>query len=124
MSHLLPGLSGIAVGLVTLVLAGLAADVTTKGAAFHFDAEGEKGAFEKLLPVYLRLAEFILGLAAGSIVLLVGSSAFRAAGRLPQIFASPFFDRHALGVRGICAVQATDRLSQFLDVARIFDRPY
>ena len=54
--------------------------------------QGQTGAFEKqLLPVYLRLAEFILGLAAASIVLLVGSSAFHAAGRLPWVFASALF---------------------------------
>ena len=40
---------------------------------------------------YLDLAKFILGLAAGSIVLLVGSSAFHSNGRLPEAFASPLF---------------------------------
>ncbi len=62
---------------------------TQQFTAFAFDAQGEKGAFEKLLPIYLRVAEFVLGLAAGSIVLLVGSSAFHAGGHLPWYFASP-----------------------------------
>jgi len=91
MPHLFSGLSGIFTGLATLAIVSLIAWVMTKGTAFDFDAQGEKGSFEKLLPVYLRLAEFILGLAGGSIVLLVGSSAFHAAGRLPWVFASPLF---------------------------------
>ena len=91
MPHLFSGFTGIFAGLATLVVVWSIARVMTKGRAFNFDAPGEKGSFEKLLPVYLRLAEFTLGLAAGSIVLLVGSSAFHAAGRLPWVFASPLF---------------------------------
>ncbi|SRR6266702_4636052 len=57
----------------------------------NFDAGGEGGAFEKLLATYLDLTKFVLGLAAGSVVLLVGSSAFRPEGRLLSSFASPLF---------------------------------
>ena len=88
---LFDGFFGIAVGLAMLGITWLAIHLRTKGKAFEFDAEGEKGAFEKLLTTYLDLAKFVLGLAAGSIVLLVGSSAFRANGRLPSAFASPLF---------------------------------
>ena len=62
-----------------------------KEEAFHFDAQGEKGAFEKLLAHYLDVAKFIIGLASGSIVLLVGSATFHQTGRLPASFASPLY---------------------------------
>jgi hypothetical protein len=92
MSHLFPGFNGIVVGLATFILVWLVVCLLTgRASSFEFDAPGEKGAFEKLLPIYLHAAEFILGLAAGSIVLLVGSSAFRASGRLPWFFDSPLF---------------------------------
>jgi hypothetical protein len=84
-------MNGIATGLGVFAIAWLVVRLRTKRTSLDFDAQGEKGAFEKLLSVYLRLAEFVLGLAAGSIVLLVGSSAFRASGRLPGAFASPLF---------------------------------
>ena len=92
MPHLFPGLCGLLVGLGTLVLVWIVVNWRTENAEyFNFDALGEKGAFEKFLPIYVRAAEFIVGLASGSIVLLVGSSAFRASGRLPWFFASPLF---------------------------------
>lgn len=56
---------------------------------FDFEPPGEKGAFEKLLSHYLDIAKVVIGLASGSIVLLIGSAAFRSAGRLPASFASP-----------------------------------
>src|SRR5438477_11278744 len=97
MPHLFPGFSGIAVGLGTFALVCVVVCLRTgKFSSFDFDPLGEKGEFEKLLAIYIRAAEFIIGLASGSIVLLVGSSAFRAGGRLPWSFASPLF------VLGIC----------------------
>lgn len=90
--HLFPGSAGLSTGLATIFLVWLIVNARTeKTECFHFDALGEKGAFERLLPIYLRAAEFIIGLASGSIVLLVGSSAFRSNGRLPWFFASPLF---------------------------------
>jgi hypothetical protein len=56
---------------------------------FNFEPPGEKGAFEKLLANYLDVAKVIIGLASGSIVLLVGSASLRSTGRLPASFASP-----------------------------------
>ena len=54
------------------------------------EPKGEEGAFEPLLQKYLHLAEFTIGLATGSIVLLVGSSILHGRdGRLPWFFASP-----------------------------------
>jgi hypothetical protein len=74
---LFSGLSGIVTGLAILAIIWLTLWLKTNGISFDFDAHGQQGAFEKLLPTYLHLAEFVLGLAAGSIALLAGSSAFR-----------------------------------------------
>jgi len=52
--------------------------------------------FEKILLVYLDIAKFILGLAAGGIVLVIGSSTFGQSKALPSGYASPLF---LLGVR-------------------------
>jgi hypothetical protein len=57
--------------------------------SFDFEPPGEKGAFEKLLANYLDIAKVVIGLASGSIVLLVGSASFRSTGRLPASYASP-----------------------------------
>lgn len=56
---------------------------------FNFEPPGEKGAFEKWLANYFYIAKIIIGLASGSIVLLVGSASFRSTGLLPASFASP-----------------------------------
>src|SRR5690242_1363451 len=85
-----PGASGIGAAIFVLLLIWLLAYVRTgQDVYFHFDPQGERGSFEKLLAVYVRIAEVVISLAAGSIVLLVGSSAFRTGGRLPWFFASP-----------------------------------
>jgi hypothetical protein len=93
MFHLFTGFYGIAVGVVVLAIVWLLAwwRLKSKGSSFDFDSLGEKGAFEKLHTIYLDIAKFVLGLAAGSIVLLVGSSALHAAKHLPSSFASPLF---------------------------------
>jgi hypothetical protein len=86
-----PGFYGIIAGMGVLPVTALFAYLAAKGDAFVFDAQGEKGAFEKLLANYLDIAKVVIGLASGSIVLLVGSAAFHSAGRLPHSFASPLF---------------------------------
>jgi hypothetical protein len=58
---------------------------------YAFDALGERRAFEKFLQTYIDIMKFILGLASGTIVLLVGSSSFRSSGLLPASFSSPLF---------------------------------
>jgi hypothetical protein len=63
---------------------------TKKFEAYNLDPQGAPGAFEPLLQKYIRLAEFVVGLASGSIVLLVGSSVFHGqGGKLPWVYASP-----------------------------------
>jgi hypothetical protein len=91
MPHLFVGFSGLFAGVLIFTLVWLVVCLRTEGTSFNFDALGEKGAFEKLLPIYLRIAEFIIGLASGSVVLLISTSAFRTGGKLPWRFASPLF---------------------------------
>jgi hypothetical protein len=86
-----PGFAGIVVGVCGFAaIWGLTALLVGKG-PFNMDAYGEKGAFEPLLSNYLDIAKFVLGIASGSIVLLVGSSAFHGDKGLPASFASPLF---------------------------------
>lgn len=88
---LFAGFLGMATGIGIFLITWLAVYLNTKGTSFEFDAQGEKGAFEKLLVIYLDIAKFVLGLASASIVLLAGSSAFRSTPRLPESFRSPLF---------------------------------
>lgn len=77
--------AGIAAGVGLLVF-----KLSERYPAFTFEPQGKVGAFEPILTRYLRLAEFAIGLASGSIVFLVGSSVFRGhGGHLPWFYASP-----------------------------------
>jgi len=92
---LFPGMPGVITGAAIMLALWLLIHFKTKkvpkGIGFDFDARNESGAFEKLLPLYVDFAKFVLGLATGSIVLLVGSSALHTAGHLPKPYASPLF---------------------------------
>ncbi len=73
-----------------------------KDAKYNFDPNGKPGGFEPFLNMYLRAAEFIIGLAAGSIVLLVGTCALHSpSGLLPWFYRSPLL---ALGYSVILGV--------------------
>jgi hypothetical protein len=90
MFHVLPGTSGFATGLLLGLGIGTAAYFTRQDGPFDLDPRGERGAYEPFLAKYLRVSEFIIGLATGSIVLLVGSSALHGqGGKLPWVYASP-----------------------------------
>ena len=56
---------------------------------FYFDEND--GSFEKLLTIYLDITKFILGLAAGAIVLVVGSSSLGKCQRFDRAYAAPLF---------------------------------
>ncbi len=74
MLHPFPGISGLVLGMAFFVIIGACSS----------------GAFDPFLTRYIRIAEFIIGLSTGSIVLLVGSSALHGqGGRLPWFYASP-----------------------------------
>jgi hypothetical protein len=101
MWHLFPGFSGLVVGGAMLPALWSVSYALKEYEAFNLDPEGKPGAFEPLLAKYIRAAEFLVGLATGSIVLLVGSSAFRAGGHLPWVFASPLILLAFCAVYGI-----------------------
>ena len=90
MSHPPPGLMGLIVGAVIFLVLGGVIYLTRERGPFNLDPQGKDGAFEPFLQKYIRVSEFIVGLATGSIVLLVGSSALHGqTGHLPWFYASP-----------------------------------
>lgn len=89
MVHLRPGLCGAVLGPLLFVTIALCSYLSKKHKTYNLDPKGEPGAFREFLDRYIRVAEFIIGLATGSIVLLVGSSTLRSQGRLPWFYASP-----------------------------------
>ena len=90
MNHFFPGSGGLILATVTFATFGVAAYFTKKYETYDWDPRAKPGAFEPFLARYIRVAEFIIGLATGSIVLLIGSSALHGLnGRLPWFYASP-----------------------------------
>jgi hypothetical protein len=88
--HLPPGFAGLIVGVMTFFAIMTLAYLTRETGPFHLDPRGERNAFEPFLTRYIRASEYVIGLATGSIVLLVGSSALRGqGGHLPPFYASP-----------------------------------
>jgi hypothetical protein len=71
------------------IVAVLRCTITRNPGTYDLDPKGIHGAFEPFLTKYLRIGEFIVGLASGSIVLLIGSSALHNGGSLPSSYASP-----------------------------------
>ena len=90
---LFPGFPGIATAVGLFALIWLFIYLESRGKPVVFDPGGKHGEFGKrLLPMYLDITKFVLGLAAGSIVLLVGSLNFNQSnGRSLRPFASPLF---------------------------------
>ena len=92
---MLPGFPGIATALGLFAVAWIVVWLRTKPTSSnYFEPEGAEGEFGKgLLPIYLDITKLILGIAAGSIVLLVGSSNLiqQSSGRSLRTFASPMF---------------------------------
>jgi hypothetical protein len=88
-----PGFPGIATALGLLAVIWLIVSLTTGKNPAVFDPGGKHGEFGKgLLPMYLDIAKFVLGLAAGSIILLVGSLNLNQSNARPlRSFASPLF---------------------------------
>src|SRR5690242_8244227 len=90
MPHLFPGLGGLVLGLLSPAAIGSLCYAGKKHPEYNLDPDGRMGAFEPFLLEYMRHAEYVIGLATGSIVLLVGSSALHGrGGRLPWFYASP-----------------------------------
>ena len=90
MWHPFPGFTGVVLGPLVLIGIGATAYLTKEFEFYNLDPQGKPGTFEPFLLKYIRAAEFVIGLATGSIVLLVGSSALHAqGGRLPWFYAWP-----------------------------------
>jgi hypothetical protein len=90
MFHLFPGFSGT----VCTIARGLAVWIERRRSkefeAYNLGPGGDPRAYEPILTRYIRFAEFMIGLATGSIVLIVGSSALHGqGGHLPWFYASP-----------------------------------
>lgn len=102
MPHLFPGFSAVVTVAVIASVIWTISFKTKRFSAYNLDPKGSPGAFEPLLQKYLHLAEFMIGLATGSIVLLVGSSFFRGQnGHLPWFYASPLLMLGASVVAGL-----------------------
>jgi hypothetical protein len=90
MFHLFPGFCGALIGLLIFPAFYSILYVTKEFGEYNLDPQQQAGAFEPFLSKYIRLAEFMIGLASASIVLLVGSSALHGQnGHLPWHYASP-----------------------------------
>lgn len=90
MWHPFAGFAGLLVGPLLVAAVWCASYFTKEHESYNIDPQGRPGAFEPLITKYIRASEFIIGLATGSIVLLVGSSALHAqGGHLPWFYASP-----------------------------------
>ena len=87
--NVFPGFSGLVIGLLVFPLIWFYAHKAKKFEMYDPDPGGKPGAFEARLANYIRITEYLIGLATGSIVLLVGSSAFHTNGRLPWVYATP-----------------------------------
>jgi hypothetical protein len=90
MLHPFPGFSGS----VCTVGIGLAVWFERRSSkqfpAYNLGPGGDPKAYEPILARYIRFAEFLIGLATGSIVLIVGSSTLHGQnGHLPWFYGSP-----------------------------------
>src|SRR5580698_8976128 len=91
---LFTGFPGIATAVGLFALIWLMIYLRTKGQPVIFDPEGKHGEFGKrLLPMYLDITKFVLGLAAGSMVLLVSSLNINQSTARPSLrsYAAPLF---------------------------------
>ena len=102
MPQMFAGFWGLATAIIVLVILGAVRYSIKKFPAYNLDPQGKPGAFEPLLQKYLHLAEYTIGLATGSIVLLIGSSILHGKdGHLPSFYAAPLFVLAASVVTGI-----------------------
>ena len=89
---LIPGVPGILVSLAVFLIVVVLVCLRTPAGPFDFDPD-----FDKQLTAYLDIAKFVLGIASGSIVLIVSASTLRANSpgpgaapqKLPFAYASP-----------------------------------
>jgi hypothetical protein len=79
-------------GVVVALFVGIVIFIIVNAKAARVESY-DFGDFEKLLGIYLDISKFIVSLAAGGIVLVVGSSVFSSSftKRLPPAYAAPLF---------------------------------
>jgi hypothetical protein len=88
--HPFPGFSGVVCSIAVGIGMWVFRRRTKKFEKYNLGPGGDTKAYEPILARYIRLAEFMIGLATGSIVLIVGSSAVHGqGGHLPWFYASP-----------------------------------
>jgi hypothetical protein len=103
MWHPFPGFGGVLLGVLSFVLIFPLSYRAHKPGPFNLDPQEKSGSFEPFLAKYLRVSEFVIGLATGSIVLLVGSSALHGQnGHLPWVYATPLLLLSACVFYGVC----------------------
>jgi hypothetical protein len=90
MAHRFLGFSGTITVICTGTIAWTERRRSKKFSAYNLGPGGDPKAYEPILARYIRFAEFMIGLATGSIVLIVGSSTLHGqGGHLPWLYASP-----------------------------------
>lgn len=90
MLHFFPGFSGMVCTLAIGATVWIQRRSSKQFEQYNLGPGGDTKAYEPILARYIRFAEFTIGLATGSIVLIIGSSALHGqGGRLPWFYASP-----------------------------------
>lgn len=90
MPHLFAGFSGAVCTLTIGVTVWIERRRSKQAEKYNLGPGGDPKEYEPILARYIRFAEFMIGLATGSIVLIVGSSALHGqGGHLPWFYASP-----------------------------------
>jgi uncharacterized membrane protein YccC len=102
MWHPFPGFSGAVTSAAICAVLGVYLRLTKKHKTYNLGPDGNPREYEPIMNRYIRLAEFMIGAASGSIVLVVGSSALHGnGGRLAWFYASPLLLIAASVVYGI-----------------------
>ena len=102
MWHPFPGFSGRVASMSILCTMWIFRRSVKKYPTYHLGPGGDPHAYEPIMNRYIRLSEFMIGAASGSIVLIVGSSALHGnGGKLAWFYASPLLLIAASVVYGI-----------------------
>lgn len=102
MLHPFPGFRGVVCSIIVGTGVWLFCRQTKHFETYNLGPGADAKAYEPILGRYIRLAEFMIGLATGSIVLIVGSSSlYGQGGHLPWFYASPLILMASCVVYGI-----------------------
>ena len=90
MRHLFSGFSGTVTSIAVFGGMWTFRRMSKEFETYNLGPGGDPHAYEPIMNRYIRLAEFMIGAATGSMVLIIGSSALHGqGGRLPWFYASP-----------------------------------